>query len=79
MIKCHSTHTHCSLAKRAIIATQTKVQDGTTYVEVIDATNAETIAFTTVTKTVTATETDATYICKYSLGRSACIDVFGTE
>jgi len=65
-----SIHTCYSLAKRAIIATQTVVQDGTTYVEVIDATQAETIAFTTVTKTVTATETDATYICKYLVGSS---------
>lgn len=52
------------MAKRAAIATQTVVQDGTTYVQVVEGTVATTIGYTTVTKTVTATETDATYICK---------------
>lgn len=53
-----------SLAKRAIIATQTVVVDGTTEVQVIDAVEATVNAITTVVKTETVTETDATYICK---------------
>ena len=57
-----------SLAKRAIVATQTLVVGGQTQVQVVDAVEATVNAVTTVVKTVTATETDATYICKYTLG-----------
>ena len=51
------------MAKRAIVATQTVVADGVTYVQVVDD-EATTEAITTVTKTNVVTETDATYICK---------------
>ncbi|KAG1079260.1 hypothetical protein G6F42_023858 [Rhizopus arrhizus] len=60
---------HVDLAKRAIIATQTVVVDGTTEVQVIDAVEATVNAITTVVKTETVTETDATYICNLLLWR----------
>lgn len=54
-----------SLAKRAIVATQTIVVDGRTQVAVIDAVEATTTDLSIVTETTTTTETDASFICKY--------------
>jgi hypothetical protein len=40
------------------------IEDGNTYVQVVEGAVATTNAYTTVFKTVLATETAATYICK---------------
>lgn len=53
-----------SLAKRAVIATQTLVVDGKTVVQVIDAGVAVATAIATEVNTVTETEYDNSYICK---------------
>lgn len=53
-----------SLAKRAVIATQTLVVDGKTVVQVIDAGVAVATAIATEVSTVTETEYDNSYICK---------------
>ncbi|KAI9486420.1 MAG: hypothetical protein EXX96DRAFT_549009 [Benjaminiella poitrasii] len=64
---------HMNLAKRAIVATQTIISGGNTYVQLVDAVEATEVGTTTVVHTNTVTETDASYVFSYSGDESSII------